>query len=90
MSEERTLLAEHEARTKKTRTTKAALEALATSQIPADIPDDVAALVTELMTERQALREARKVRGCERPLKGYLMHLNSEDPLLNTSEPSAD
>lgn len=78
MLEERTILATHEARTKKTRTTKAAFQALADSEIPADIPDDVAALVTELMGERQALRDARKVQECERPLKGSLMHLNSE------------
>lgn len=78
MLEERTLLATHEARTKKSRTTKAALQALAGSDIPPDIPDDVAALVTELMGERQAMRDARKVRDCQRPLKGLLMHLNSE------------
>ena len=78
MLEERTLLATHEARTKKNRTTKTAMQALADSDIPADIPDDVAALVTDLMRERQALKDARKVQDCERPLKGLLIDLNSQ------------
>jgi E3 ubiquitin-protein ligase SHPRH len=81
MLEERTLLASHEARVKKTRTTKVAFQALADSEIPADIPDDVANLVNELMGERQALRDARKLRECERPLKGMLVYLNSEHQL---------
>lgn len=76
MLEERSALATHDARVKKTRTTKAAFQALADSEIPPDVPDDVAKLVIELMAERQAIRDAREVQECQKPLKAMLMVLN--------------
>lgn len=74
--EERSVLATHDARVKKTRTTKAAFQALVDSEIPPDVPDDVAKLAAELMAERQAVRDAREVQDCQKPLKALLMTLN--------------
>lgn len=77
MLEERSTLAQHDARVKKLRTTKAAAQALADSDIPPDVPDDVAQLAGELMTERQTMRDAREIHDCQKPLKQMLMSLNS-------------
>jgi hypothetical protein len=77
MLEERSVLATHDARVTKHRTTKAAAQALADSDIPPDVPDDVAEEAAGLMRERQALKDARKLKDCEGPLKGIMMFLNS-------------
>jgi E3 ubiquitin-protein ligase SHPRH len=76
MSEDRSTLAAHDAKVKKLRTTKAAAQALADSEIPADIPDDVAEQAAGLMAERQALKDAREIRDCKRPLKALVIALN--------------
>ena len=79
MLEERSLLAEHDARQKKQRGTRAALNAAAEAAPElADIPDDVQEQAGALMKERQAFRDAREIKDCERPLKAYLLDLNSE------------
>ena len=77
MLEERSLLATHDARVTKHRTTKAAVRALADSDIPADVPDDVAEQAAGLMAERQALKDAREIRDCQKPLKALIISLNS-------------
>ncbi|WVQ84030.1 hypothetical protein IAT38_006175 [Cryptococcus sp. DSM 104549] len=76
MSETRSLLATHDARVTKQRSTKAALNAMVDVEM-ADVPDDVSEQAAMLMTERQAFRDARLEKGCERPLKGLLMDLNA-------------
>lgn len=76
MSEERSVLAKHDAKVKKFRTTKAAAQALADSEIPPDVPDDVAEQAAGLMAERQALKDAREIRDCQRPLKALIVALN--------------
>jgi hypothetical protein len=76
MSEDRSTLAAHDAKVKKLRTTKAAAQALADSEIPADIPDDVAEQAAGLMAERQALKDTREIRDCQRPLKALIIALN--------------
>jgi len=70
------VLAQHDAKVKKFRTTKAAAQALADSEIPPDVPDDVAEQAAGLMAERQALKDAREIRGCQRPLRAMIVALN--------------
>ncbi|WVQ76787.1 hypothetical protein IAR50_006461 [Cryptococcus sp. DSM 104548] len=77
MSESRSLLATHDARIAKQRSTNAAMNALANVEIPAHVDDDVEAQAAILMAERQAFRNARMERGCDRPLKALLMELNT-------------
>jgi hypothetical protein len=78
MLEERSLLAKHDARITKHRTTKRAAQALADSDILPNVPDDVAEQAAVLMAERQALKDARELKDCEKPLKANLMVLNSQ------------
>jgi hypothetical protein len=77
MLEERSELAKLDLRVTKHRTTKRAVQALADSEIPPDIPDDIAEQAAGLMAERQALKDARHLADCPKPLKGYIMFLNS-------------
>jgi hypothetical protein len=85
MSEERSVLAAHDAKVKKFRTTRAAAQALVDSEIPADVPDDVAEQAGILMAERQALKDAREIRDCQRPLKALIVALNrASDSTLAT------
>ncbi|OCF41195.1 hypothetical protein I317_05025 [Kwoniella heveanensis CBS 569] len=74
--ENRSLLASHDAREKKQRATKAAINAMAGDQNP-DVPDELKEQVKVLMEERQALRQARIDKECERPLKGYQIDLRA-------------
>lgn len=76
LSEERSLLATHEARVAKLRVTQAAKNAMEDIEI-ANIPDEVAEQAAQLMAERQAFRTARLNNDCKRPLKALLMELNS-------------
>nr|XP_019047438.1 E3 ubiquitin-protein ligase SHPRH [Kwoniella bestiolae CBS 10118]OCF26368.1 E3 ubiquitin-protein ligase SHPRH [Kwoniella bestiolae CBS 10118] len=73
--ENRSTLAELDARQKKQRNTKAAMNALADSELK-DVPDEVHEQAALLMRERQAFRDARVEKGCERPLKGLLIDLH--------------
>jgi E3 ubiquitin-protein ligase SHPRH len=86
MLEERSLLATHDARVTKHRTTKAAVRALADSEIPANVPDDVAEQAAGLMAERQALKDAREIRDCQKPLKAYVISLNSNSSSIECRE----
>lgn len=81
MSEERSVLAAHDAKVKKLRTTRAAAQALVDSEIPADVPDDVAEQAGVLMAERQALKDAREIRDCQRPLKALIVALNRKSSI---------
>ncbi|WVF70051.1 hypothetical protein IAT40_004838 [Kwoniella sp. CBS 6097] len=65
--ENRSLLASHDARQKKQRSTKAAINAMADEEVP-DVPDELQEQVKALMQERQE---------CERPLKGYQIDLKA-------------
>ncbi|KAL1409743.1 hypothetical protein Q8F55_003740 [Vanrija albida] len=73
--EERSVLATHDARMVKKRTTRAAKEAQdGVEEIPLN---DVEDLTLKLMTERQAFRDRRREEDCERPLKALLITLTS-------------
>ncbi|WWC59243.1 uncharacterized protein I303_101793 [Kwoniella dejecticola CBS 10117] len=73
--ENRSLLAEHDARETKQRSTKAALNAVVDDPI-LELPNEIQEQAKLLMKERQAFRDARTEKGCERPLKGLLIDLN--------------
>ncbi|WWC67711.1 uncharacterized protein I206_101623 [Kwoniella pini CBS 10737] len=73
--ENRSLLAEHDARQTKQRSTKAALNAVVDDPT-LEMPNEVQEQAKLLMSERQAFRDARVEKGCERPLKGLLIDLN--------------
>ncbi|WVQ97832.1 hypothetical protein IAU59_004947 [Kwoniella sp. CBS 9459] len=87
--ENRSLLASHDAREKKQRATKAAINAMADDENP-EVPDELKDQVKTLMDERQvsvpltgfkltkqAFRQARIDKACERPLKGYQIDLRA-------------
>ncbi|KAL7424578.1 hypothetical protein Q5752_000262 [Cryptotrichosporon argae] len=75
MLEDRSTLAAHEGKQKKKRTTQRAKDAGDVGH--EHVPDDTDALLDELMKEREAFKGGRKAKGCERPLKAYLMDLNA-------------
>ncbi|WWD22075.1 hypothetical protein CI109_106564 [Kwoniella shandongensis] len=83
MLESRSLLATHDARVTKQRSTKAAINAVADDTAPPpDVTDEVGEQAAVLMKERQAFRDARQEKGCDRPLKGLLMDLNGSYALM--------
>ncbi|WRT65006.1 uncharacterized protein IL334_001947 [Kwoniella shivajii] len=73
--ENRSILAAHDAKQTKQRSTKAAINAMIDVEM-VNVPDDVQEQATLLMKERQAFRDARVEKDCERPLKGLLIDLN--------------
>ncbi|TXT06109.1 hypothetical protein VHUM_03582 [Vanrija humicola] len=73
--EERSVLATHDARMVKKRTTRAARDAQdGVDEIPLN---DVEDLTLRLMMERQAFRDRRREEDCERPLKALLIELSA-------------
>lgn len=80
LEDKRNLLAEHDARTKKQRTTHAAAVA---GKVPdEEVVGEVQEQATMLMSERQAFRDARVEKDCQRPLKGIQVDLGRELQIL--------
>ncbi|ORX34384.1 SNF2 family N-terminal domain-domain-containing protein [Kockovaella imperatae] len=73
--EERSLLAEHDDRGKKTRTTVAAKQAQ--EDVEEEAQGEIEEQTAALMQERQAFRKARDIKQCKRPMKGLLIDLNA-------------